>query len=1516
MAEMNQIDRAQQDGVLYPLTHPQKRIWYIEKLYPNTSLYNIGGTSKATGRLDFKLLEEALNGFIHKNDGIRLRFSECKGEVSQYISDYQGTPIDFFDFSSSKNPELEFNKWALAVMKKPFVLMENNLYYFAMFKINESCTGFLGKFHHIIADGWSINILCAQVYEIYQKLSNGEEVGDETGYSYLEYIKHEQAYLNSERLVKNRSFWTGKFAELPEPIFTNSLEGIAGKRATYNLEKGLSQRIKEFTAANKCSLNTFFTVLFLIYLYKSTQHDDLVIGTPVLNRSGEKEKNIFGMFTSTMPFRFWVDQKITALQMVKQINEELRKFYFHQKYPYDLLVQDLELKKKGYDNLFQVSVNYYNTKINTKTDQLVVETEELYNGNQFYLLQLVIKDWANQGHLTIEIDYKLNEYTTAQIDQIFRSLLYLTEQMLDDASIIIRELNILPENDRNKQIYDFNSYRNDYPREKTVAQLFEEQVGKTPDRVTVCFEKEQLTYRELNEKSNQLARVLRDKGLTRDAIVGLMVTHSIEALIAILAVIKAGGAYLPIDPEYPADRIEYMLVDSGCQFLLTNCVANDSFSFRGEVVALNDPLLYTGACTNLESVNKPQDLVYIIYTSGSTGKPKGVMIEHQGLVNYIWWAKQMYIKNEDDAFALYSSLSFDLTVTSIFTPLISGNRIVVYRDDKLEYVLFKIMRENKVSVVKLTPSHLSLLQDLDNRSSSVKRFIVGGEDLKTNIAAKIHQSFGGNIEIYNEYGPTETVVGCMIHKYDYDRDTKASVPIGVPADNVQIYILDQNRQPLPEGSIGELYISGDGVARGYLNRVDLSNEKFLENPYIKGKRIYKTGDLARFLSNGKIDYVGRADQQVKIRGYRIELGEIEKLLLSNKMIDKAVVIDRQNVNGDKYLCAYIVVPDEAADSNKPIVPEIKDYLLKYLPEYMVPLQYVIMDTIPLTQNGKVNRSLLPEPKIEELEQTEDRAPTNAIEKKLFNVVQEILGTTEIKMGSSFFHYGGDSIKAIQIAAKLNELGLKIKVRDILSHPVIAEMAMYLEYETNDIDQSSCAGSFKLTPIYAWFFAQNFRDENHYNQSVVLDWKEDISVEQLRLIMAMLVNHHDSLRLNYNRSTGELFYNNNYLKQADLVQSYDLSMLQPNEQDQKLQQLGEELKSGFDIEKSVLIKAGFFNLGSRGKKCLLTAHHLIVDGISWRILLEDIHRVYDLIKTGEELSLPPKTHSLQEWSHQITEQGKIKTILEREYWARLLDINDSFPVKQRPDDLKKDTDLLEDCAKLVYQLSPDQTGLLIHNSGGSTGVGPYELLITALCLTIRDFTGNNEVVIELEGHGREEIFDKIDVTRTVGWFTSIYPASFRIAELGIAEKVKTVKAQLGQIPHHGIGFGILQFDQGMKPVGNKKYVRFNYLGDFNAMGDNEYFSCKDEELGSDSSRCNHLTALIDINAMINNGQLMISLTYSKNRFDETTINDFMRRFDLHIHEILTFKETGDPAELTQTDFELVKLSQDDLESLFV
>ena len=1492
---------------LYPLTHPQKRIWYIEKIYPNTSLYNVGGPIRIKGAIDFSLLEESINIFIKKNEGLRLRFIEENGELKQFVSNYKRVKLDFVDFSKAENPEEEFNKWVEKEARKPFVIENERFFYFAMFKISDNDNGYLAKFHHIISDGWSINIMTEQICDTYVKLLSGEEINDDLEQSYIEYILNEKKYLLSDRFLKNKFFWNEKFKVLPDIFLNKSSDAIEGKRKTFELESEFSSKIKNFAVDNKYSLNTFFVTLYLVYLCKTTQQKDIVIGTPVLNRSGKKEKSMFGMFTSTMPFRFAINDELSIIDTIIKVNEQFMEYYFNQKYPYDLLVKDLELKKKGYDNLFNTCINYYNTKLNSELNGLPIENEEFYNGHQIYSMQLVIKDWSDSGSLTLDFDYKINDYSDEQIDDIYARLMNLANQVIMNPFEKIGNLDLLSDNEREKLLYQFNATEIEYPKNKTIYQFFEQQVKMTPDNVAIYFNNNELTYRELNERANQLARYLALKGVREETIVGLLTAHSIETVIGILAILKAGGAYLPIDPTYPDDRICYMLKDSGSGILLTNIELPESIVFCGKVINLDNQSIYSGDASNLDCINKPNDLVYVIYTSGSTGKPKGTMIEHQGLINYIWWAKKMYIRNEDEVFPLYSSLAFDLTVTSIFTPLISGNKIIVYNDncDEEEYVLYRIMKENKATVIKLTPSHLSLLKDMNYRNSSVRRFIVGGEDLKVSLAKDIHESFSGNVEIFNEYGPTETVVGCMIHKYDYESDIRISVPIGVPADNVQIYILDKNLKPVPANTVGEMYISGDGIARGYLNRPELTWEKFIDNPFTSGRRMYKTGDLARSLNNGKIEYVGRVDQQVKVHGYRIELGEIEKYLLSHEAIKDTVVIDLEDKYNGKYLCAYFVKKVHVS------IHELKRFLLKYLPDYMVPAYFIELTEIPLNRNGKVNRELLPRPEDDNIKNVEFIEYRNEKEKNLINAICDVLNIERVSVGQNFYHLGGDSIKAILIASKLNDKGLKLRVKDILSNPVIEEMALCIEQSNGlAINQGPCEGSIRPTPIVSWFFSQNFANLNHYNQSIFLELKQDIEAKKLEIILNELIRHHDSLRINYNPQIGGLFYNNEHLDKCYNIQEHDLTNLSYSLQVDRMTFLADELKSSFNIENDILIKACVFKLGQHEKRLLLTAHHLVIDGVSWRIIIEDIGTMLKQINNGQRIMLLSKTHSYQEWAKGIENYRNYIMDEEKSFWKLILGKDFSLPTDY---DLGEDT--VDSSRTIALQMDKDLTKSLLTKANFAYNTQPKDLLITSLLRTIKKFTGSEDIVIELEGHGRDDKFESIDVSRTVGWFTSLYPFYIKLSRDDLAGQIKEIKEEIRKIPNKGIGFGILKYLSVAFDENIKRYVKFNFLGDFTSKDDSSSVYLLKDQLGSDYDKRNKLNYIIDINCFIVDGKLNVLMTYSKNKFSQNTMERYVNSYINDLKMNIDHCCNKESVEFTPSDFDTVDLTLEELEGLF-
>lgn len=1033
--------------VYYPLTNPQMGIYYTEKLYPGTSIGNVAATLKIKENLDFDILEQAINELIKNNDALRIKIREIDNEVFQYISQYEYKKIDLFDFSDCDLDKMY--KWDTEQTRTPFNIYDSELFYFALLKISESEVGIYSRMHHLISDGWSVVNDGNKILEYYTSISNSQKTVHMEP-SYLEFIKREQEYLNSEKFIKDRMFWDNKFDTLSgittlKPPKT-SINDIEAKRKTFVISNKLSNHIRVYCKNNKSSIFSLFISALLIYINRITSKEEIVIGVPVLNRTDAREKQTTGMYVSTIPLMININNEMNFEDFLKVITEEWLSVLRHQKYPYDLILQNVRKKNKSIEKLFDITLSYQNAKFAKKDNPEKQEGRWHFCGYQTESLYIHINDREDDGNIILDFDYHCNLYYLKEIEYIYDHIVRILWHALDNPFKKLYNIDMLSEKEKYKVLYEFNDTKNNYPYNTPVYRLFENQVFMDPKRIAVEQDNKQYTYYELNLMANRLACFLiRNKIKVGDCIT-IFMERSVETVAAILGVMKAGAAYIPVDPEYPDDRIKYLLSDSDSKFILTHTRLKNRLTHGYNANIINVEKIFFDNCysgTNPDICNAPEDLAYIIYTSGSTGNPKGSMITHKGLTNYITWANKVYVKNETCNFPLFSSLSFDLTVTSVFTPLISGNKIVIFSGNNITLNLNNIFSDKSIQIVKLTPSHLNIMKGQIKNSSSIKRLIVGGEDFKTELAKSIYMSFDGNIEIYNEYGPTETTVGCMIYKYNYNSDKNTSVPIGMPADNMRIYILDRHLNPVPIGIPGEIYIGGDGVAKGYLNKPDITSKVFLDDPFMKGERIYKTGDLARWFPKGDIEYLGRIDHQVKIRGYRIELGEIENCLLQHQSIKEATVIAREDKNHKAFLCAYIVVKEEVT------VADLRRRLLKVLPHFMVPTNYVILKELPLTSNGKINKNELPYPVISD--SYEYAAPRNEIEALLVDIWTEILKIDRIGIDDDFFDIGGDSLTIIQTLSYLYKYKLEVKTHDFYECPTIRELSKMVVDIEDDIN---------------------------------------------------------------------------------------------------------------------------------------------------------------------------------------------------------------------------------------------------------------------------------------------------------------------------------------------------------------------------------------------------------------------------------------------------------------------------------
>ncbi|GFN33005.1 hypothetical protein PCURB6_32650 [Paenibacillus curdlanolyticus] len=784
---------------------------------------------------------------------------------------------------------------------------------------------------------------------------------------------------------------------------------------------------------------------------------------------------------------------------------------------------------------------------------------------------------------------------------------------------------------------------------------------------------------------------------------------------------------------------------------------------------------------------------------------------------------------------------------------------------------------------------------------------MGGEDLRTDLAKRIYESFGGHIEIYNEYGPTETVVGCMIHRYNPKQDVRTSVPIGIPCANTGIHILDCDGNPVPEGVIGELYITGDGLARGYRNMPNITAERFVPCPFLPGERMYRTGDLARRLEDGTVEYAGRGDMQVKIRGHRIELGEIERVLADHPSVREAIVIDRTSDDGRKYLCAYIVQSSTQSE-------DWSDYLSQRLPAYMVPAHIVKLEHIPLNVNGKVDRNKLPAPDMKRsrlLAGCTENSVLNPAVSVLLAVAMDVLHVNDIHTLDHFYTLGGDSIKAIQLASRLRSRGYRIKVADVLAHPVFEDMSHYVQPIAQETAHTlvRSKGVQRSTPIIDWFMTRPFSERNHFVQSVLLRLDGELTAQQLDGIVETLINRHDSLRLNIDLSTDTLIYNDNAI--IENVSVYDLSHLTRLERQEQIKTIGERLKASFRLDRDALLKACLFELGEDGRRLLLTAHHLAVDAVSWSILLEELGLLHGQYTSQEPVTLPTVTASYQLWAEHLWSR-KEEMESERSYWQALLD-NETYIQFEQP--ACKTSNGVDSVSE---ELSQESTEQLLQIASTSYGSNVQELLAAALASAIWKQFDIEKPVIELEGHGREPLDPSIELSKSVGWFTAMYPVRLQADADDTWERcIKSVKETLRTIPSRGISYGILtRLLRTLHDPGEGLRIRFNYVGQLDtSLHAGAVFELSDEETGADIGAGNPMTTPLDIVAMVLGGKLKITV-----RFDRSTVrsetavaltDSFIERTESLIRHCLGVHDRV----YTPSDFSTISLSQEALDSLY-
>ena len=1554
-----------QTGMLFHALKDKESTAYFEQM-----VFSIKGD------IDKNVLQESLNRLVERYDILRTVFYyEGVDQPLQIVLQQCSTNIYFEDIAHlNKEAQTQYLKeFYLKDREKGFDLTGQRLIRASLIKTGNHSYQLVWSFHHILMDGWCTGIIFNELTQIYNALLTGEPLKLEPVTQYVDYIK----WLNTRDKQEGLEYWQEYQAGYESPagltrsgtrtqkILNNDNIKYELGEYVFRLEELLTDALMRTAVKNNVTINTVIQTIWGILLQRYNQTDDVVYGVVVSGRPPELEEveRMIGLFINTVPVRIQAHSNTTFSQLLHQVqqNASLSKSY---EYLPLTEIQSLSFPKGELIDHIMVFENYpIDTLVRgenkTKTHQFKVEDVQTFEQTNYHFNIIVIPG----KRMVIQFTFNVSVYEKDSVKRISEHFTQIVKQVTVNPLVSKREIEIIPELEKQRLLYEFNDTYARYPQDKTIHGCFIEQVEQTPDNIAVVGPLPELqfnyrtyktymtciSYDELNEKSNQLAVLLREKGVKPDTIVGIMMDRSIEMIIGSFGILKAGGTYMPIDPEYPHERITYMLKDSGAKILLKhNDLTSEAFN--------NCP---KGTSSHLHLQPAPAtSLAYIIYTSGSTGKPKGVTIEHVSVVNLLSVLSKKYPLSFEDTYLLKTSYTFDVSVTELFGWFWGGGRTVILEKggEKEPLKILDTIERTRVTHINFVPSMFAAFLEIlktegIQKLSHLKYIFLAGEAVLPGLVKKFIQLDSG-VVLENLYGPTEATIYASQYSLS-EWNGSGDIPIGKPLANLKLYILDRYDHLQPLGVAGELCISGIGLARGYLNRPGLTAERFClrrpggtlfvknappgpprKNFLLKGTGksnmhpIYRTGDLARWLPDGNIEFLGRIDHQVKIRGYRIELGEIENQLMTVTTIKEAVVLARENKPGEKYLCAYIVPAKPLGGVN------LRETLSQHLPDYMIPLYFIQLEKLPLTNSGKIDQRALPEPGIE-TPAKDYQAPRDNVEVKLAEIWAEVLlskqaleAGTFISINDNFLTIGGDSIKAIQIAARLHRHGLKLEIKELFEYPTIKQLRKCIKQVKRTIDQGPVKGEVQLIPFQQWFFENNFTHPHHFNQAVMIYRQEGFDEYIVKRVFQKLTEHHDALRMVYERRTREgvvIQWNrgidvNGEGKLFD-IDVFDFKQSETLDIKKKIENAANKIQAGIRLETGPLVKLGLFKT-SQGDHLLIVIHHLVVDGVSWRILLEDFAAGYHQAMNHETLQFPPKTDSFKQWASRLKQFAESHSLLsELEYWNRI----EKTAITPLPKDFEtlSAEKKIKNNRTLQLILDPEETRQLLTEVNQPYSTEINDILLAALGLAVKKWAGIEDVFIHMEGHGREEILEDIDITRTVGWFTSQFPVLLEMKHSGdLSYIIKHVKETLRRIPNKGIGYGILRYltpankKEGFAPAHPPEII-FNYLGEFagfNQEHQENVFQGSEMKTGNPLSPECEQTYTININGMILQSQLVLSLSYNKKQYKPLTIEELVNCFKTHLLTVISHCVKKERKELTPSDLTYPHLSIEQLDTL--
>ncbi|MFD2169077.1 amino acid adenylation domain-containing protein [Tumebacillus lipolyticus] len=1235
-----------EERFVFPASFAQQRLWFLDKLMPGSSMYNIPFATRMVGKLDVDAMARSLQEIVDRHETLRTVFIEENGAPMQVVQLNVPFAMPVLDLSylPEESRMDHVSKLALADGSRPFDLETGPLMRTTLLKLNEQDHVLLLTMHHIISDAWSFGVLMKEVAVLYEAFtSNLPSPLPDLPIQYVDYTSWQLEHLSGGELERQVSYWKKKLGDHPPMLQLPTdrprppLPSHRGGVEIFSLPDELAEKLVELSKKEGATLYMTMLAAYSALLCRYSGQEDIAIGSAIAGRNMGQIEGLIGFFVNTLVMRTDVSGLPTFRELLQRVRTTALEAYAHQDLPFEKLVEELQPERNmSYTPLFQTMFGMQNASTSKATKVSALSMSGLETGQSTAKFDLNLTINEHEKGMGGSFVYSLDLFEAPTIERMVGHLIRLLEGIVANPDAPIATLPLLSAEEEHRQLVVWNRNSVEYPQDKTIPQMFAEQAALYPDKAAVSFEGAVLTYRELDERANALAHALQKRGVREDVLVGLCTERSLEMVVGLLGIVKAGGAYVPLDPSYPKDRLAYMLEDSGVSVLLTQeKLLADLPEHRAEVICLDRdwPQMAEESVEAPETQLTPDHLAYMIYTSGSTGKPKGVLIPHRGVARLVKNSNYL-IFGANEVFLQLAAISFDAATPEVWGALLNGAKLVVFpaQVPTIDEVV-RVLAEERVTVALLTSGLLPQLAEAELDSiQHLKLLSVGGDVMSAPHAKKFLQKLPGCV-LANAYGPTENTVASATLWLTHPDQVPPVVPIGPAIKNNELYVLDRQLQPVPVGVPGELLVGGPGLARGYLNRPELTEEMFIANPFrTDGSRLYKTGDLVRWLADGSLEFLGRIDHQVKIRGFRIELAEIESVLGDHPAVQSVIVLAREDRPGDKRLVAYVV----GVESAEVTTAELRAHLKTILPDYMVPSAFVLLPSLPLTQNGKVDRRALPAPDAADYGmQGRYEAPRNEVEERLALIWQIVLGHDRIGIRDNFFETGGHSLLATQTISRINEsFDVQLPLRVMFEAPTVAELA-----EQVAIALTSKRGE-DFPPIVSvsrdgellcsvgqervWQLDRMMPGTPIYNVPMAMLFTGKLDVAVLKRAFDEIIRRHESLRtVLYDNGEG---VRQKVLapgqQQLEIIEKLGLSEEERSAEVKRF--LAEEANRNFDLEAAPPIYSALMKFSEEEHLWMLNMHHIITDGWSVGVFSREFAELYTAFVEGKPSPLPELT----------------------------------------------------------------------------------------------------------------------------------------------------------------------------------------------------------------------------------------------------------------------------------------------------